>query len=164
MHSRFFTSLLFEAQIFQNGTGALGRSASRQRKTLKLAQPHVFRPNREACSDNVVSEKRLSLCKNPFAQTMKDSGRTRSLLMRARARSTSIHPSEAELIERRILSVVLTASALARGDVSRVTSKSCIEPRHSGKTIPINNLQRSASIFTRSPGIRTLSQMDAADP
>src|SRR6266404_2805701 len=66
---RFFTGLLLTAQIFQNGVGALGRSAARQSETLELAQPHVFRPNAQACTDNVISEKRLPLRKNPFAQT-----------------------------------------------------------------------------------------------
>src|SRR5438552_12575566 len=80
---RFFTGLLLASQIFQNGIGALGRSAARQRETLELEQTHVFRPNFQACTDDIVSKERLALCENPFAETTKDSGRTRTLLVRA---------------------------------------------------------------------------------
>src|SRR5262244_1949071 len=41
---RLFTRLLFTTQILQNSISAFGRSAARQRETLELAQPHVFRP------------------------------------------------------------------------------------------------------------------------
>src|SRR5438067_2447167 len=81
---RCITGLLRATQILQNSIGALRRSAARQCETLELAQPHVFRPNPQACTDNVVSEKRLALCKDPFAETTKNSGRTRSLLVGAR--------------------------------------------------------------------------------
>src|SRR5439155_22799261 len=80
----FLTRVVNATQIFRDGIGALDRSASRQSKTLELAQPHIVRPNSQACTDNVVSEKGLALCKSPFAETTKHSGRTRSLLMRAR--------------------------------------------------------------------------------
>jgi hypothetical protein len=56
----------------------------------------------------------------------------RQKIMELEIRNDINSPSEAQLIERRTLSVP-TASAFPRPDVSRVTSKSYIEQRHCGK-------------------------------